>query len=536
MSVALYSILKGFLGDLPAQHLYLNGVPQPQYRTWNILGGVTITEDAVNQALDLQFGTSLIDGDASVTVDDTTGVAIVAGDGGAVAITSTASNVTIAAGSGAGDTCSLAGYAVTCTGSNSFAASAPTASISGTNVTVTGTTLTRVDNDTAVTIAASDANTLGVGHSACATEHYASTWALDAATSAGIATTNGDIGIDANDNVELSAGGATRTLSLLGTGNIVEINGTGDILAECDYGGLILAGDGGIRSRTSANDPWGIVVSDSAVYREARTSDLVAGPLDLYGGAAMQTGAPANVTGGAARIRGGLPRTIGTDLFGGVDVSLGRTIASGATAKQRWCYATSGSDYFATELLSIQRSGVPRCAIESPLSIHFTSTTNQVLFSAYAEILFEAGPFGTYGYHLISTAGATLYIPGGTFALLGPSAAKRFEILTPAKTTHTNAAATTVASFTQDAGYLQRAVMDVFSILGSDWAVWEVSFTIDANATATLGENAPVMKDSGGAGSGWTCDVNAGGGNPIVRVAAAASVITTATVRSLTRS
>lgn len=528
--------LFGWLGDIVGTHAFVASVPTALRRRWNLVG-FTVTDDPVNQWLTVQATPSLVDGDSSISVDDTDGIDLVAGDGANVDIQSTTGNVTIAAGSGAGDTCSLAGYAVTCTGSNSFAASAPTASISGTNVTVTGTTLTRVDNDTAVTIAVSDANTLGVGHSACATEHYASTWALDAATSAGIATTNGDIGLDANDNVELSAGGATRTLSLLGAGNIVEINGTGDILAECDYGGLILAGDGGIRSRTSANDPWGIVVSDSAVYREARTSDLVAGPLDLYGGAAMQTGAPANVTGGAVRIRGGLSRTMGTDLFGGVDVSLGRTIADGTTAKQRWCYATSGSDYFASELLNLQLSSANRATFTSALSLYLVSSGGQLLFSAAGEVLFEAAN-GGYGSIYLGNGYAQHYVASGEWRFLGPSTVQRLAILTPAKTTHVGAGATTVATIAASATYLQRAKVDVFALLGTDWAVWELTFTLDPNGTATLGENAGASspKDTNGAGSGWTVAVTVSGGDALIQVTAAASVITTATVRSLTRS
>lgn len=487
--------LFGWLGDIVGIHPFINGVPSPMRRRWNLVG-FSVVDDPVNQWLTVTATPSLVDGDSSIEVDDTAGVTITAGDGAPIAITSTADDVTISAGSGVGDTCAISGYAVTCTGSNSLAASAPTASLTGsTTCTVSGatviigsTTATTIDGDAAVSLAASDANTLNIGHSEIEREDYADTFLLDIA-----------------GTWTAQAGGQSLVLTSAG------------FVFETDSVAFAVQSDYGVTARPSGGGR-GVVLYYAGIQFEARTSNLATEALTVTGCTAWASAAGANRIGGATRIRGGRGSTPGTDLGGDVALSVGRHIADNSTASVRITYGDATDDDWENTLFRFYRTAAARARLDS-IGDTQVNSSGFLSLEATGQISF------------ISTAGMFFNVGASTLDLYGGGSSLARQWSNPTKTTLAGAGAETVASVTASASYLQRVEGTVFAILGSNWAIWSLNLTIDANATATWGATTITMLDSGGAGSGWTCATSTSGSAARLQVAAAAGVVVSPRLR-----
>jgi hypothetical protein len=239
------------------------------------------------------------------------------------------------------------------------------------------------------------------------------------------------------------------------------------------------------------------------------------GALTLSGSTATVTAASMTVgtgtAGSAAKIRGARGATPGTNVGGDVQLSCGRAIADNSTGSVRIMYGGAADDDWENTLWRFYRSAAPYARVES--------TGNSVWASSGWIVLDATTSVGLGGSSMYLNPGA------GSIDVYGGGSTIRRQLQHPARTTLAGTSATTVATVTASASYLQRVQGTVFAALGADWAIWDVDITLNASATAALGLNNITPLDSGGTGAGWTCAVNLTGASAQIQVTAAASVV-----------
>jgi hypothetical protein len=112
-------------------------------------------------------------------------------------------------------------------------------------------------------------------------------------------------------------------------------------------------------------------------------SDIATGALELVGGNAW-TSAVTNVVGGKLRLRGGNPKTAGTHKHGDVQISVGRYVADGTTAKFAITYGDASDDPFENELVTFARTTSGGAVVAAPSGIYFSTTSGAFQASAGA--------------------------------------------------------------------------------------------------------------------------------------------------------